>query len=162
MEYTIYSITCQNVDVSGVYVGSTKSIVRRKLAHKYDSKKEIKAHLKLYKVINENGGISNWEFKILESFTCEKQTEAFIKERLWYDHLEADLNTYRPYTTIEECKDKFLEYQKQWYIADKEKIKQQCSEKIYCESCDCYHNKRNKARHNRSSNHINNLANVTE
>ena len=105
----------------------------------------------------QSGSLRFW--KVLH---VKKQTEAFIKEQLWYDHLEADLNTIRPYTTIEEYKDKFLEYRKQWYITNKETIASRKSENLYCESCDCYHNKSNKARHNRSSNHINNLAKLTD
>jgi hypothetical protein len=188
MEYTIYAITCKDVEVSGIYVGSTKSFHTRQLKHKYDSKNETKTHIKLYKCIKENGGISNWEYKILESSTCEKQTEAFIRERYYIDELKADLNTNMPYTTIEEKRisqvefnvnnkeklsarqkhyflehrEKRLEQFKQYYISNKEKIASQHSEKIYCESCDCYHNKYNKAIHYRSKKHIDNLVIFTD
>jgi len=91
MEYTIYSITSQNVDVTGIYVGSTNDLDHRKSVHKYDSKNETKTHMKLYKCNNENGGWENWEFKILEIFKCDFQYEAFIKERYYIDKLQADL-----------------------------------------------------------------------
>ena len=131
MEYTIYSITCIDEKVKGIYVGSTKDFANRQRDHKLDSKNEKKTN-KLYRCINSDGGISNWEFKILELFTCETQTEAFIKERLWYDELGANLNTIKPHATKEEKKEKALEYQrqhkeersekgKQWYIENKYK-----------------------------------------
>ena len=81
MEYTIYSITCKDVEVTGVYVWSTHDFVQRKCKHRSDSQDETKKHRKVYKIINCNGGISNWEFNILEIFKCDSQYEAFIRER---------------------------------------------------------------------------------
>jgi hypothetical protein len=187
MEYTIYSITCKDVEVTGVYVGSTNDLVNIKRNHKCNSRKEIKAHLKLYKVINSNGGISNWEFKILEIFNCETQHEAFIKEQYYIDKLQSDLNTYMPYTTIEEKKLYIAEYDKKKYVEHKDAIKQkyvknkdkilenikQCqsdnkekiasqkSEKSYCHPCGLYHTRGNKAYHYKSKKHLDNLAKIT-
>ena len=148
MEYTIYSIICKDVDVPGIFVGSTRDLEHRKRKHKFDSNDDTKNHIKLYKVIDETGGWDNWEFKILESFTCKTQTDAFIKERYYIDKLQADLNMRNPHTTIEESKekkaefyvenkekiletkkqfyvknkDKISEYHKQWYVKNKDKI----------------------------------------
>ena len=121
MEYTIYSITCQNVDVSGVYVGSTSDFDRRQRQHESNLNDETN-NIKLYKVIRENGGISNWEFKILESFTCETQYQAFIKERYYIDKLQADLNIKMPYRSLEEDKFYKAEYNKLYNVEHKEEI----------------------------------------
>ena len=187
MEYTIYSITCIDEKVKGIYVGSTKDLVKRKKDHKAYSKNEKKTN-KLYRCINSNGGISNWEFKILEIFTCETQTEAFIKERLWYDNIEANLNTIRPHRTREEVKeemkhyynkhkhklseqdkkyrvekkDKISEKDKQYYILNKVKIASRESEKIFCEPCGLYHRQGDKARHYKTHKHIAKLAKITD
>ena len=77
MEYTIYSITCIDAKVKGIYVGSTKYFANRKNEHKAESK--TKNHRKLYKCINSNGGLSNWEFKIRELFTVKHKLMRLLK-----------------------------------------------------------------------------------
>ena len=60
MEYTIYSITCIDEKVNGIYVGSTKYFANRKRKHERDLNDKNKTHLKLYKCMSENKGWSNW------------------------------------------------------------------------------------------------------
>jgi len=124
--YTIYSITCKDVEVPGIYVGSTSDFADRKKGHTDDSQDATKNQKKLYRIINENGGISNWKFKFLQVLTCT-ETEARIIERDWYDFLKADLNTIRPYITDEErkvckavCSKRFY-YKNQEDMAEKRK-----------------------------------------
>jgi len=92
-KYTIYSITCIDEKVPGIYVGSTWDFDTRQGKHKKDSKDETTKKRKVYKFINSNGGWDNWKFKFLQVLTCT-ETEARIIERDWYDLLKADLNTY--------------------------------------------------------------------
>ena len=109
MEYIVYSITCKDENVAGIYVGSTSDFVSRQRNHIDNSKDETKNHMKLYKSINSNGGWDFWEFKFLQVLTCKKK-EARIREQFFYDKLNADLNTIRPYSSPEYKKEQYIEY----------------------------------------------------
>ena len=132
MEYTIYSITCIDKKVKGIYVGSTNDLVKRKKSHKHVLNDETN-NIKLYNTIRANGGWVNWEIKILESFTCETQHQAFIKERYYIDKWQADLNIKRPYRTLEEKKLYKTEYGKLYNIEHKEEILKQ-TKQFYIEN----------------------------
>jgi len=136
MEYIIYSLTCKDKDVAGIYVGSTSDFVSRQSKHKCDSKDKNKNHIKLYKCMNETKGWLNWEFTFLQVLTCT-ESDARILERLWYDKLDADLNMRKPHLTKEEKKiydaerhklyysdnrDALLEYSKNYYSYNKEEL----------------------------------------
>ena len=176
MNYTIYKLVCKDEDVTGIYVGSTKKFVKRKNVHRCDSKKEKKTN-KLYKCVNSNGGIQNWDFVVLDICTCETQSDAFIREQIWYDELKPELNTYKPQINLEEKrmyklehdkvyyienKEKIAECKKQNYVKNTEKILQRKSEKIYCVYCDIYYSRGGKSRHYRFSNHLDNLAKIAD
>ncbi len=92
LEFTIYSITCFNEKVKGIYVGSTKDFVDRQIKHKYASNDKNRKHLKVYRVINKNGGLDNWEFTCLQIRNCT-EIDARALEQKWYDKLNADLNS---------------------------------------------------------------------
>jgi hypothetical protein len=145
LEFTIYSITCFNEKVKGIYVGSTKDFVDRQIKQKYASNDKNRKHLKVYRVINENGGWDNWEFTCLQIRNCT-EIDARIIERDWYDKLKADLNTYRPYISDQETKkhkaeyyienkEKILEHKAEYYIENKEKILEQ-KQQYYIENKD--------------------------
>ena len=137
-QYTIYTLTCKDVEVPGIYVGSTSDFAKRLIVHHSDSNVETNKQRKVYKSINSNGGWSNWDFKFLQVLTCT-ESDARILERFWYDFLKADLNLVRPYITDEERKreniltsklfyienrDHISKYQKQWRTDNQEKIRQ--------------------------------------
>ena len=175
LEYTIYSITCINERVKGIYVGSTCDFNTRQKSHKKDSNNKNKNHKKVYQIINQNGGILNWEFTCLQIRNCT-EIDAHALERKWYDKLNADHNTIRPYISDQERKEEAIEYDKlyyeknknklsekgkklyfenqekrlepfkQYYLENKEKLASRDAEKIYCNSCEVYHSKGNKAR----------------
>jgi len=56
----MYKIVCDDLDVLYTYAGSTTDFIKRKYQHIRNSKNEYKAHLKLYQIINENGGWENF------------------------------------------------------------------------------------------------------
>ena len=75
-----------------------------------------------------------------EICTCETQTDAFIRERYYFDELQPELNSIRPKTTGDEDKltryvntkqyrldnkEKLIEYRKRYTVENKEKILQQ-------------------------------------
>ena len=109
--YTIYSITCIDEKVKGIYVGSTKDFSKRQISHK--CKCVLKRNLKLYKCMNENKGWLNWEFTCLQIHKCSKSDVRKL-ERFWYDKLDADLNMIKPHLTKEE--------KKLYYLNNKEAI----------------------------------------
>ena len=112
MEYIVYKIVSNDLDVKYTYVGSTMNFTRRKCRHKRNSKNEKRAHLKLYSTINEHGGWNNWSMIKIEMCICETTLDARKRERYWYEELNANMNTYRPMCTTEEEKGKEAEYSK--------------------------------------------------
>jgi len=173
MKYVIYKIVCNNIEVPYIYVGSTKDFTERIRMHKCDSKRKMKAHRKVYRIIKDHGGWDNFSFVKLETCVCESKAEAVKIEQKYYDELnENKMNTIRPMITSEESKKVMAEYSKQYNIDNKISIKEQRtqyqnnnketisthkSEKIHCEVCDFYHNRSNIARHNKSPTHQNNI-----
>jgi len=81
MEYIIYKLVCNDLDVKYTYVGSTKDFTRRKCQHKNYSKKEKKIHQKLYSTINDHGGWENWTMVKIESCICDSYLDARKRER---------------------------------------------------------------------------------
>jgi len=183
----MYKIVCDDLDVSFNYVGSTKKIIKRKIRHKSDSKNEKYRHMKLYKIINDNGGWDNFSMVKIESCICETTLDARIRERYWYEKLNATMNSNRPIRTSEEVKQEscvrskqyninnkaeikektnqyrndnkeaIQEYQKQYKIDNKETIASSKSELIICEACNCYNSRNHISRHNNSQTHQNNI-----
>ena len=114
----IYKIVCNDLSVTDCYVGHTTDFIRRKAVHKSHSINEkSKAHnYKLYKIIRENGGWSNWSMIEIEKCTCANGNEARAKEREWYEKLNSNLNTIEPTSLITKN-----ERAKIWYETHKEK-----------------------------------------
>jgi hypothetical protein len=172
-KYAIYKIVCNDVNVKYTYVGSTKNFNARMRLHKSNSKRDIKAHMKIYQIINDHGGWDNWSMVIFETIFCESKAEAVEIERKYYDEInENKMNTYRPMITNEEFKENQVEYKKQYYIdnkiaiteirkeyydKNKEKIAAYAYEKFHCDVCDCCNNRGDIARHNKSQRHQKNV-----
>ena len=139
MSYYIYKICCDDLP-DFVYIGSTKSLIKRKHDHKRNSNENYK--IKLYNTIRENGGWDNWRMVILEDCGEISLTEARIKEEEWRVKLNANLNTLKCYRTeeqkIQDSRDNAFKY----YNENKEKI----NKKITCE-CGRIINNSNLNRH---------------
>lgn len=127
MEYTIYKIVCNDLNVKYCYVGSTMAFYKRKHDHKNNCNYENRNHLKIYTTINENGGWTNWEMIKIETVVCETKLDARKRERYWYEKLNADMNSIYPQRDDKEYretnKDKFKEYLKAYYENNKDKAK---------------------------------------
>ena len=100
----IYKIVCNDLNIKDIYVGSTTNFIGRKRQHKKNCCNNIKKteNCKIYKFIKENGGWNNWSMFEIEKFECNDGNEARTRERYWYEILNANLNSQRPLTTIEE------------------------------------------------------------
>ena len=114
---TIYKIVCKDSEITDCYVGSTTSHSKRKSKHKYccNNEKSEKYNLPVYRFIRDNGGWENWNFVLLEDYPCRTKKQLNIRERYWFEKINAILNDRYP----ERGKD---EYQKQYYDENKEKI----------------------------------------
>jgi hypothetical protein len=69
---------------------------------------------KVYKYIRANGGFSNWEFEIVERYSCGSRTELFVREGYWILELAAKLNTYIAGRTRQQYREDTVE-QRQMY-----------------------------------------------
>ena len=145
MEYFVYKITCNSPNIDHVYVGSTEDLEERIRKHKYHSNRE-RCTSKVYTTIREQGGFSNWTLEVVEIGTVETKFEIRSRERYYYDQLRPSLNTYRPQASSEEIR-----------IDKRERDKQNRSQKVHCETCNCEIRKSNMARHLKNNQHLKNL-----
>ena len=140
----IYKITCNDSNITDVYVGHTTNFVQRKHAHK-DSCANAKSSnykCKLYETIRCNGGWSNWKMEIINFFNCADHYGARKKEQEYFVLLNANLNSIEP--------------------LPKPKIKTICEKKItqsiVCQACNLYFgNLQLLEKHNNTHTHLNTL-----
>jgi hypothetical protein len=100
----IYKIVCNDLTVTYTYVGMTTDFTKRKYAHKNSSNNITTKNfnLKVYQIIRENGGWINWTMLEIEAYPCKTDIEARLKEREWYERLNATMNSIIPIVTEEE------------------------------------------------------------
>ena len=100
----IYKITCKDTDIKELYVGHTTNFVQRKHAHKQScmNPKSTNHTCKLYAIIREHGGWTNWIMEIIHFFKCNDQCEARTKEQEYFILLNATLNSVEPMPTPKE------------------------------------------------------------
>jgi hypothetical protein len=134
MSYIIYKICCDDLP-EYIYVGSTKSFIKRKSQHKRACINGDTT--KLYTTIRENGGWDNWRMVIIEECGEVTLTQARIKEEENRLKLNANMNMLRCHRTEEERKEDIKEYKKeynkQYNETNKEKIKEYKTQKFTCE-----------------------------
>jgi hypothetical protein len=66
----------------------------------------------LYRFIRDHGGIDNWEFVLLQDYPCRNKKQLNIRERYWYEKLNATLNSQYPQRNQKEYKKKHYEKNK--------------------------------------------------
>jgi hypothetical protein len=79
----IYKIYCKDSNVKETYIGHTTNFTKRKYQHKVTCNNN-KNDLKIYKIINENGGWENWDIIEIAKCNCKDVIEARIKEKEYY------------------------------------------------------------------------------
>ena len=177
----MYKIVCNDLNVNDCYVGHTINMPKRKCSHKsrYNNEKDKHHNLKIYQIIRENGGWSNWSMLLVEKFQCKDKYEACKREREIFEELGAKMNTRIPYITKEETKQYYQENKqqfKQYYQENKEELKKyqkeydkkhreenkeyakkyreekkaEMNKKIECEFCSKLISKRNMTRHHKT------------
>ena len=142
----IYKILCKNPNVTDVYVGHTTNFVQREFSHKQGciNINSSNYNCKLYEVIRNNGGWSNWDMIIVQFFKCNNCIEARQKEQFYYEKLNANLNIIVP------------------FIAPKPNvniIKTPTEKKIYyCDKCNIYTRTKNQLNTHFQTNKHNNIS----
>ena len=168
---TIYKIVCKDGSITDCYVGSTTNHSKRKSQHKSacNNEKDKRYNLPVYRFIRDNGGWDNWEFVLLEDYPCNKKKQLNIRERYWFEKLNATLNDRYPERSRKESvnaynnKSEVKEYRKEYRNKPevKEHIKEYNKEynklKYTCVACNCELTLVNKNRHGKSQKHITNL-----
>jgi len=131
----MYKIVCNDLNVKECYVGHTINMTKRKYRHKSSCNNEKnKAHnFKIYQIIRQNGGWSNWSMILVEEFPCKDKYQACKRERELYEELDAKMNTFRPYLTQEERTEedkKYREEHKAEIIQNSRKYREKNKEEI--------------------------------
>jgi hypothetical protein len=161
---TFYKISCKDVSISDVYIGSTNDFKNRISRHKSNCNNEnsSKHNYKVYSYIRDNGGWSNWDMNEIERLMCDKK-ERDERERHWIEYYNAKLNICIPgrdrieYRKLyreqhkdkiserkklyrEQHKDEISEYMKLYYEEHKDKINEK--QKLYYEKQKSERNKK--------------------
>ena len=108
----IYKIVCNDLLITDVYVGSTTDFIKRKYLHKSDCNNINRKSYneKKYIIIRANGGWNNWSMIEVEKYPCNDNNEARARERYWFELINANMNTIKPFIT----EDEKLKYKKEY------------------------------------------------
>lgn len=167
MKYIIYRISINDY----TYIGSTKDFKQRKIAHKKacNNINNRQYNLKVYKIIRENGGWINCEMIPIEEFECEDKLQSLIREEYWRNEYDANMNTIKAHITTEERKSQAIESSKKRYEQNKDVFKEQAKNYRIKNAdilhkhndCECggKYTTQSKAKHERTKQHLNHLAN---
>lgn len=113
---TIYKIENIEGDKKLIYVGHTTNFQKRYMQHKTNINRN--KTMKLYRIIQENGGWNNFKIEAVECFECDNKKDACLRERKWIEDLNANLNSVKPYLYEDELND----YMIKWRNDNREKI----------------------------------------
>jgi hypothetical protein len=104
--YVMYKIYPKNSNLNYCYIGHTNNFNFRKRHHRLPciDINHSKSHIKLYKVIRENGGWDEWEMVELEKFNGKTKLEARMREQELMKIHNANLNILNAYITEDERK----------------------------------------------------------
>ena len=151
----VYKIVCKDLSITDLYVGSTTNFDQRKKQHKnrcYNQNSE-KYHYLLYQTIRKYGGFENWSMIIIEKCPCDDSYNARKIERFYYEQLNGNLNTIKPFSSEEEKQIYNIEQHKKSYEKNKDILNQRKKEKIIC-ICGSVTNRGHKTRHEKTFKHI--------
>jgi len=103
-DYVFYKFVCNDENIKSCYVGSTSNFITRKNQHKNACLNNInqKYNFKIYEIMRENGGWTNWNMVVIGEEKQLTLTQARIKEEEYRVKLEADMNSQRAYISKED------------------------------------------------------------
>lgn len=112
---------------SKIYVGSTtKQYLSQRMdthRHHYKEYQAGKRHLTTSFLLFDEYGIENCEIVLLETVNCNSKDELLMREKHFYQTIDC-VNKNSPFRSNDEIKQYQDEYNKDYYISNKEKIKQ--------------------------------------
>jgi hypothetical protein len=146
MLYYIYRITIGD----NIYIGSTKDFDQRKCQHRSACK--MNKNVKIYNIINENGGWDACEMTPIEEFQCETYIAALIREEYWRREYKATMNSKKAYQTEEE-----YQAQKKLNNANTNPKRDKTSLACLCGGNYCYTGKTNHVRTKRHQEYMKTL-----
>jgi hypothetical protein len=100
MHYSIYTLTCKNMDITDSYVGRTS--LNPILRFRHHKTLSTKKSCNLYDTINKHGGIDNWEMTIVEEGDTYDLDLAKQREQFYLKLFKANLNYNMPNRTYKE------------------------------------------------------------
>ncbi len=160
MKGFVYAIINMSDEI--IYVGSTRQ--RLMCMRKGDHTKPGKTHKQpIHTYIEENGGWTNFTFKILEDCEVETNKNLLEREKYYYELHKPKMNILRPITTIEErradkredakrFRETHPDYHKRYAEKVKEYDRKRCATTIEC-SCGKSYKAQNKSNHIRTKYH---------
>ena len=94
-----YKISCKDTSVTDLYIGHTTNFVQRKSGHKRgcNNPKYANYNLKLYRIIREHGGWTNWRMDIIANHECKDLSDARKREQEYFILYNATLNSIEPF-----------------------------------------------------------------
>jgi hypothetical protein len=94
-----YKISCKDTSVTDLYIGHTINFVQRKSSHKQAciNPKYANYNLKLYRIIRQHGGWTNWRMDIIAHHECSDLSDARKREQEYFILYNATLNSIEPY-----------------------------------------------------------------
>ena len=139
----VYKISSVNDDIKEFYIGSTDDFERRVKYHK--SAYNSGCDYKVYKFIEENGGLNTWDIYPIEIIDFPISTEELRQyEQAYLDKYKPELNCKRALITpeqkkqynieyVENNKEQYKEYKKKHYNKNIEKYKISNNLKANCQ-----------------------------
>ena len=168
----VYKIYCLDENIKDCYIGSTINFHKRQIRHKNNcnNTNDSSYNLKVYTFIRANGGFSNWDFEVLETFNTIDKIDLHKIEGQYIKKNNTTLNCRIPVElTKQEYNEFYKDYYKELRETNKEKInekakiyreenKEKLREKIKCE-CGCIISRSDIIRHRKTKKHIKLMAN---
>lgn len=108
----MYKLVPNDTNLDLIYIGSTTNFRQRKNLHKNccNNVNSRAYNFKVYKMIRDNGGWSEWSMIEIEKYCCADSNEARRRERQLMEEYNCNLNTKKAYVSAEELKKYNLEY----------------------------------------------------
>jgi len=147
----IYKITCKDNDNTDFYIGSSTNWEVRKKFHKYHSKNSFDRPL--YRWINNNGGIENFNLQPIAWFKCDKE-ELREHEEMFFNTLNPTINVYHPKRDrkqyIIDNKEQIQKSRKLYYEKNREHLLFKGTMKMMCPLCGTWATYAHLARHQKT------------
>jgi hypothetical protein len=92
----IYMLFCDDNIIPDIYIGYTADIITKRMAvHRRCTHNSANNsyNRRMYRFIRDNGGWSNWSYRIIDEPNCQTKTEARKIEQEWILYYNPSLNT---------------------------------------------------------------------